>query len=86
MSRQRRLRWGGPEPPPLRHPVRDTLLVYGALAVGIVLFGWATGGDVSRSVLVALAFFAAASAWSLVRLRQRLRRGRAEAPEPRERS
>ena len=33
MSRPRRLQWGVPEPPPPKHPYRDTLLVYAVLRV-----------------------------------------------------
>ena len=32
----RRLQWGLPEAPPPKHPYRDTLIVYGALAILIV--------------------------------------------------
>jgi Flp pilus assembly protein TadB len=73
MSGSRRLQWDRPESPPLKHPYRDTLLVYGALAVIVVLIGWATGGPVGRAAVVAIVFFVLASTWSLYRRRSRLR-------------
>ena len=76
--RKRVLRWGPPEPPTPKHPYRDTLLVYAGLAVGVALLGWATGGSLGRSIIVAAAVYVAASTWSLARWRQRLRREAAE--------
>ena len=82
MSRPpRRLRWGAPEPPPPRHPYRDTLLVYGALAVIVVLVAWATGGGLWKALAVAAAFFIAATGWNTYRLRQRARAARAKSSE-----
>jgi hypothetical protein len=76
------LRWGLPPSPTPAHPYRDTLLVYGVLAVLLVLVAWATGGHVAKAAIVAGAFFVAANAYSLARWRTRLR---AEARERRER-
>ena len=70
----RRLRWDVPEGRPLEHPYRDTLLVFAGLAVVIVLFAVVTGGSIGRAVILAVAFFVLASAWSLVRRRRLLRR------------
>jgi Flp pilus assembly protein TadB len=70
----RRLRWGPADSPPLKHPYRDTLLVYAGLAVVIVVFAAATGGDVGKAVILAVAFFVFASAWSLMQRRRLLRR------------
>ena len=78
MSRQRRLRWGMQEVPPTKHPYRDTALVYGVLAVLLVLFAWVTGGPVGRAVVIAAAAWAAATLWGIVRQRQRLQREAAE--------
>jgi hypothetical protein len=78
MSDQRRLRWGLPEEPTPRHPYRDTLIVYAALALVIVLFAWITGGDVGKAAVIAVAVFVAASLWTAVRLRQRIRREQAK--------
>jgi hypothetical protein len=69
----RRLQWGLPEPPRPRHPYRDTLIVYGALAILLVLVAWLTGGAVGKAAVIAVFFFVAASAWSLYRWRGRLR-------------
>jgi Flp pilus assembly protein TadB len=77
MSRPpRRLRWGGVPQTQPKHPYRDTFLVYGALAVIVVLVAWATGGGLARAVAVAAAFFVAATAWNTYRLRQRARERR----------
>ena len=74
MSPPRRLRWGGVEQPPPKHPYRDTFLVYGALAVIVVFVAWATGGGVWKALAVAAAFFVAATGWNTYRLRQRAAR------------
>jgi hypothetical protein len=73
MSRPRRLQWGLPAPPPPKHPYRDSLVVYGVLAVVIVLIAWATGGPVRKAVYFAVAFYVIASAWNVVRWRSRVR-------------
>ena len=70
----RYLRWGPPEAPTPKHPYRDTLLVYAGFAVVVVLLGWATGGSLKKSIAVAVVVYVAASAWSLARWHQRLRR------------
>ncbi|HEY0417346.1 MAG TPA: hypothetical protein VGC78_13260 [Gaiellaceae bacterium] len=73
-DKPRRLRWSMHEPPPAKHPDRDTALVYGGLAVVIVLFAWITGGAVLRAVVIAAVVWLAATGWSVVRRRQRLTR------------
>ena len=73
MTRPRRLKWGPPETPAPKHPYRDTLIVYGAFALIVVLLAWATGGDVRKAVIIAAIFFVIASAWSISRWRTRLR-------------
>jgi Flp pilus assembly protein TadB len=67
----RKLEWGGPPHQPTKRPYRDTFLVYGALAVVVVIVAWLTGGSLARAVVVALAFFGAASLWNVYRLRTR---------------
>ncbi len=69
----RRLQWGLPAPPPPKHPYRDTLIVYGVLAILIVVVAWVTGGAVGKAVVIAAFFFVVASLWSLYRWRSRLR-------------
>jgi len=78
VTKQRRLQWGMQETPPTKHPYRDTALVYGGLAVLLVLFAWVTGGPVGRAVVIAIAAWAAATLWSVIRWRQRLRREASE--------
>jgi len=68
-----RLHWGLPETPPPRHPYRDTLIVYGALALLIVLVAWLTNGAVGKAAVIAAFFFVVASAWSVFRWHRRLR-------------
>jgi hypothetical protein len=50
------------------------MLVYAGLALFIVLFAWLTGGPVGRAAVIAAAVWVAATAWSVVRWRQRLAR------------
>jgi membrane protein implicated in regulation of membrane protease activity len=69
----RNRRWGPPPDPPPKHPYRDTALVFGGMAIAIVLVAWATGGDLVRAVLIAAAFFVAATALGWRRWRERLR-------------
>ena len=71
---RRYLRWRPPEPQTPTHPYRDTLLVYGGLAVVVVLLGWATGGSLARSIIVAAIVWIAACTWSFARWHRRLRR------------
>jgi Flp pilus assembly protein TadB len=55
------------------HPYRDTALLYAAMALVIVVVAAATGGDVLRALLAALAFFVLATGWSWWRFRARIR-------------
>jgi len=68
----RRLNWGLPEEPPPKHPYRDTLLVYGGLAIVVVVVAWATGGPVGKAAIVAALFFVVATVWSSWRWRERI--------------
>ena len=77
-QKPRRLQWGVPEQPPPKHPYRDTLLVYGGLAIVVVLIAWATGGNVAKAAIIAALFFVVATAWNVVRWRARLREAEAE--------
>jgi len=77
----RERRWTPPPEPPPKRPYRDTALVFGGMAGAIVLVAWATGGDVVKAVLVAAAFFVAATAWGWRRWRNRLREESARKTE-----
>jgi Flp pilus assembly protein TadB len=69
-----KLKWGGvPDIPPPKNPVRDTLLVYGVLALIIVVIAWLTGGSVGKAAVVAGFFFVVACAWTLWRFRVKAR-------------
>ena len=75
MSAPRRLSWGGrPDPPVTRHPYRDTAIVYGCLAVIVVLVARASGGGLAKALIVAGVFFGIATGWSFYRIHRRARR------------
>ena len=74
----RRLNWGVPETPPPKHPYRDTILVYAAFSIVLVLVAWLTGGGVKRAAAVAVLFFVVATAWTSYRFHSKLREQRAE--------
>jgi membrane protein implicated in regulation of membrane protease activity len=69
----RERRWTLPPEPVPKRPYRDTALVFGGMAVAIVLVAWATGGELRKAVLIAAAFFVAATAWGWRRWRERIR-------------
>jgi hypothetical protein len=73
--KQRRLRWDAPkaEGSLPKHPYRDTALVYGGMAVVVVLIAWVTGGGLGRAIAIAGLFFVAATLWSWRNWRNRLR-------------
>jgi len=54
------------------HPFRDSAILYGVLAIVIVVIASLTGGGVVRATLVAVAFFLVATGWSWWRVRKRL--------------
>jgi uncharacterized membrane protein len=58
--------------------MRDSLIIYGALAILIVVIGTVTGSDVSRALFAAAAFFVAASAWTWWRVRRRAEQERGQ--------
>jgi Flp pilus assembly protein TadB len=82
--KQRRLRWdttpSGTSTP--KRPYRDTALVYGGMALVIVVIAYLTGGSVLNAVLIAGAFFVIATLWSWRNWRNRLRAERAKTPPP----
>jgi len=59
-----------PIPP---HPYRDTALVYGFMAVLLVVIAGLTGGDLIRAALVGIVFFVVATAWTCWKFRGRIR-------------
>jgi positive regulator of sigma E activity len=69
----RRLKWGVPEPPPPKHPYRDTVLVYAGFAIVLVIVAWLTGGGVARAAAVAVIFFVVATGWTIFRFHSKLR-------------
>jgi Flp pilus assembly protein TadB len=70
----RKLRWDPGPPPTSKHPYRDSALVYAALAGLVVVFTAATGGSIVKGVVAGVVVFAAATAYSWWRVRERLRR------------
>ena len=55
-----------------KHPFRDSAILYGVLAAIVVAVGLLTNGNVLNAVVVALAFFLAATGYSWWRFRRRL--------------
>ena len=81
----RRLRWESARQTrtTLKRPYRDTALVYGGMAVVIVVIAVATGGSIVNAVVIAVAFFVVATLWSWRSWRNRLRGERARTSERR---
>ena len=80
---RRLVRW--PDSPPRllpRRPYRDAALFHGGLAVLIVVVGWLTGAKLGKSVVIAVAYFVAATMWSWWRFRQRARRPATSEDKP----
>jgi hypothetical protein len=67
------LRRGRPAPPLPKHPYKGSAILYGSMAVILVVVAALTGADVLRALLVAALFFVAATGWSWFRFRQRIR-------------
>jgi hypothetical protein len=59
-----------------RHPYRDSAIVYGVLAAVVILIAIFTGGRVAWAVVLGIAAFLLATAWTWWRLRQQAQRGR----------
>ena len=79
----RRLRW---EPPRRsgaipKHPYRDTAVVYGVIAVLVVILSLASGGSVGRAVITAALVYVVATLWSWRLWRNRLRERDAQQDE-----
>ena len=70
---KRVFRWQAPPRPAPRRPYRDSLLLYGSMAILLVVVATATGGSLVRALVVGGFFFVAATAWSWKRWRDRVR-------------
>ena len=70
----KKLRWQLHERMLPKHPYRDSAFVYGGMAGLVVAIAAATGGNVVRSVIIAVAVFFVATLYSWWRLRERLRK------------
>jgi hypothetical protein len=70
----RKLRWQPYEVTPPKHPYRDSAILYGALAVLVVVIGAATGTSVVKALIVAAAVFVAATLYSWWRWHEKLRK------------
>ena len=70
--RQRPLRWHEEIIPVPKHPYRDSAIFYAVLALVVVGLALLTGGGVMRAIVIAVAFFVLATAWSWYRWRERL--------------
>jgi membrane protein implicated in regulation of membrane protease activity len=79
----KRLRWEPPDHdrPVPKHPYRDTALLYGVLAVLVVVIAFATGGSVKSAVITAALVFLVATLWSWRTWRNRLREEREKKEE-----
>ena len=63
-----------PDEPLPRHPFRNSAIFYGALACGVVAFGWLTDNNLMETIVIAVVFFVLATGYSWFRFRQRARR------------
>ncbi len=72
------MRWDGPERPIPKHPYRDSVVVYAALAGVLVAIVVATGGDAVRGAIAAAAVFVASTLYSWWRWREKIRAGAKE--------
>jgi hypothetical protein len=70
MARDRR---GVDERPLPAHPYRDTVVVYGIMAIVLIVVASLTGGSLLRAVGAGVVFFVLATAWSWWKFRTRIR-------------
>ena len=54
-----------------KRPYRDSALLYAVLAVVVLAFAVLTGSDLGRALVIAVAFFVLATAWSWWRFSRR---------------
>jgi ABC-type bacteriocin/lantibiotic exporter with double-glycine peptidase domain len=82
----KRLRWDSPvadrDRPVPKHPYRDTAILYGVLAVLVVVIAYATGGSVFNAAITAAFVFVIATLWSWRSWRNRIRDQAREANRP----
>jgi hypothetical protein len=64
------------------HPYRDTAIVYGVMALLLVVVAGVTGGNLGRAAVVGAVFWVAATAWSWWRFRGRIRERAVAAAAP----
>ena len=69
----KKIRWETPARRIPKHPYRDSAVFYAVLAGVVVGVTALTHGDVRRSVIIACALFAGATAYSWWRWRERIR-------------
>jgi uncharacterized protein involved in response to NO len=75
----KRLRWDLPQTRTIpKHPYRDTAVVYGGMAVIVVVVALATGGSLGRALVFAAAFFLIATLWGWRNWRNRIAEQRRE--------
>lgn len=70
MRRLRHLRLVRPETQ-LKHPLRDTIIVYGAFSILILILGTALGRGFGRTLVIAALVFVVTTIWSMYRLRRK---------------
>ncbi len=68
-----RPRGGAGERPLPARPYRDAVVVYGIMAVVLIVIAGVTGGSLVRAVGAGIVFFVLATAWSWWKFRQRIR-------------
>jgi hypothetical protein len=67
-----------PDLPVPKRPFRDSALFNFVLAAIVVVVAWVTGGDLARAIVIAVIFFAAATAWNWWKFRAKLEEQRRE--------
>ena len=55
------------------HPYRDSAIVYGVMAVILVVLAGVTGGSLAKAAVAAIIFWLGATGWSWWKFRRRIR-------------
>ncbi len=80
---RKKLRWDLPQSRTIpKHPYRDTVLVYGGMAVVVVVVAFLTGGGLGRALVFAAVFFVVATLWSWRNWRNRIAAERRGGRQP----